>query len=205
MIDDIKFALHIVIHPIDGFWDMRYEKRGKMKAALTIVLLTIATFIFERLVTGFLFDPTYNASLDILFQFRKVLFPIVLFCVANWSITTLMDGEGRAKDIVMATCYALTPLILVRIPLTIITNFMTYKEVAYINFLDQLSMIWLVFLLFLGIMTVHRYSVTKTIFIMLLTIVSMAIILFISLIFFSLASEITGFVYTIYKEMTLRL
>jgi len=204
MIKDLKFALHIIIHPIDGFWDMKHEKRGKMHIAIGILIITIVVFIFERLVTAFLFDSQYNASLDILLQIRKVIFPALLFCLGNWSVTTLMDGEGRASDIIMAACYSLTPIILIRIPLAILTNFATYRESSYVNFLGNISYVWTGILVFLGIMIIHRYSVQKAIFTMILTICSMAILLFISFLFFSLATEITGFVYTIYKEISLR-
>jgi len=204
MINDLKFALHIIIHPIDGFWDMKHEKRGKMHIAIGILIVTIFVFIFERLVTAFLFDSQYNASLDILLQIRKVIFPALLFCLGNWSVTTLMDGEGRASDIIMTACYSLTPIILIRIPLAILTNFATYRESAYISFLGNISYAWTGILIFLGIMIIHRYSVQKAIFTMILTVVSMAILLFISFLFFSLATEITGFVYTIYKEVSLR-
>ena len=27
--NDFKFAYHIMFHPFDGFWDMKYEKKGK--------------------------------------------------------------------------------------------------------------------------------------------------------------------------------
>lgn len=205
MIKSIQFALHITTHPIDGFWDMKYEKRGRLKTAIFIIFLTFMTFIFEKLVTGFTFHPQYNQSLNVFFELRKVLLPFILFCLANWSITTLMDGEGKAKDIVMAAGYALTPLILIRVPLAILTNFLTLKEATYVNMLMAIAVFWAGFLLFIGMMTIHQYTVTKTVFTMLFTAVSMGIIIFICMIFFSLITEIIGFLYTIYNEFVIRL
>ena len=32
-IDSMKYALHVITHPFDGFWDLIHEKRGTMAAA----------------------------------------------------------------------------------------------------------------------------------------------------------------------------
>jgi len=116
-----------------------------------------------------------------------------------------MDGEGTIKNIAMATGYALLPMILIRVPLTIVGNFLSYDERAYFNFFVSFATIWTGFLIFSGIMTVHQYSVFKTIFTLLLTILSMAVIVFIGVVFFSLGSQLVGFVYSIYKEIMLRI
>lgn len=59
--------------------------------------------------------------------------------------------------------------------------------------------------LFCGMMSVHRFEPGKTIGILLLTVAAMAIIVFICVLFFSLISEIVGFVYTLFKEAGTRI
>jgi len=203
--DSIKFALRITTHPFDGFWDMKYEKKGKMSVALTILILVIVANIFDVLAGGFLYNSRYRLPVNVMYQVRRVILPYILFCIANWSVTTLMDGEGTIKNIAMATGYALLPMILIRVPLTIVGNFLSYDERAYFNFFVSFATIWTGFLIFSGIMTVHQYSVFKTIFTLLLTILSMAVIVFIGVVFFSLGSQLVGFVYSIYKEIMLRI
>ena len=205
MIEAVKFAMHIIIHPIDGFWDMKYEKKGKPGVVFIIVILVVFSLIFERLVRGPIFNVQYDQPVDIMYNIRKVILPYFLFCIANWSVTTLMDGEGTIKDIAMSVGYSLTPIILIYLPLAVLTNFLTLREAAVVNFLSLLALIWSFLLLFLGVMTVHQYTVKKNIMMMVLSVLSMGIIIFIAMIFFSLITEITGFVYTVYKEFMMRL
>ena len=32
----LKYALYVITHPLDGFWDLTHEKRGSIAAANTI-------------------------------------------------------------------------------------------------------------------------------------------------------------------------
>lgn len=202
---DVKFALHIMIHPFDGFYDMKYEKKGKVKVSIAIMFLVALTMIFEHQVTAFLFNPDKNVPVDVLSKFRNVAIIAFLWTISNWSVTTLMDGEGTMRDILMVIGYAMVPYIIIRIPTAILTNFMSLSEGAYINFLFNLGIWWSAILVFIGTMVVHQYSFMKTFFTVILTIAAMAIIIFICMVFFDLIWQIIGFLTTIYKEIMLRL
>ena len=41
--DSLRYALHCIVRPFDGFWDLTHEKRGSMAAANTIVILVLLT------------------------------------------------------------------------------------------------------------------------------------------------------------------
>jgi len=60
------------------------------------------------------------------------------------------------------------------------------------------------YLLFVGNMTVHQFTPSKTVLTLLLTVVAMGFMAFLCLLFFSLVQQIAGFVITIYRELTLR-
>ena len=205
MLADIKFAFHIMFHPFDGFWDMKHEKKGRLWLALLFVFLLGITNIISAEVTGFLFNPTKFQNVDFLFEMEKVIVLCILICTANWSITTLMDGEGSFKDIVMVFGYSCLPMILIQIPAAFISNIASYSEIAYINILNVGSVVWFIFLLFFGIMTVHQYSLGKMFATTVLTVAAAAVIVFVYLLFFSLLTQMGTFIATIYKEIAFRL
>lgn len=202
--DFIKFPLHLIVHPFDGFWDLKYEGKGRMKVALTVLLLVIITMIIQKQFSGFLVnynDPRYLNSMD---ELKYIVLPFFLWCISNWSITTLMEGEGKFKEIVMATAYALIPLVLIYLPTTLASNFMTSEETVFYYLLNVVASIWFIYLLFIGTMTVHQYTASKTIMTMLLTVVVMGIIVFLGTLMFSLVQQIFDFVYNVYKEIIFR-
>lgn len=202
--DFIKFPLHLIVHPFDGFWDLKYEGKGRMKVAMATLMMVVLTMILQKQFSGFLVnfnDPRHLNSLnDLIF----VVLPFLLWCVSNWSITTLMEGEGKFKEIVMATAYSTIPLILIYLPTTLISRFLSNDETALYYLLNIVAVIWFIFLLFVGIMTMHQYTASKTVVTMLLTVVVMGVILFLGGLGFSLVQQIFDFINNVYLEIIFR-
>ena len=205
MKENLKFAFHIIFHPFDGFWDMTREKKGRLSIALSFVGLLVITNILSKQLTAFLFNTDKFTTVDVVYEILKVAILYLLFCVANWSITTLMSGEGSFRDILMTAGYATLPLSLLQLPAALISNMATYTEEVYIKALVVISWIWFFWLIFTGIMTVHQYSLGKMIFTIIITLLAMAAIVFVYLLFMNLFTQLVSFIYSIYKEIALRI
>lgn len=205
VLQSLRYSLYLIFHPFDGFWDLKHEKKGNLKTAMLIVAMVIVTFILRRQLTGFILNENKLRELNIIVEILSVVLSFFLWCVANWCLTTLMDGEGSFKDIVITSAYALVPLVLINIPLIIFSNVITLEEAAFYTFFDILSLAWTLLLLFLGTSVVHQYSLLKTFLTSICIVIGMGLIIFIALLFFSLLQQMYSFVYTIYKEIALRL
>lgn len=203
--NDFKFTLHVLFHPLDGFYDMKYEKKGKIQIALLGVFLYAFTNVFRQQVTSFLFNPLKQLNANFGFQMVQVLVLFSLFCIGNWSITSLFDGKGKISDIAMVFGYSCYAIVLIQIPIAVLSNIASFSEISFIQIPNLLSMIWFVALLFLGTMTIHQYSLVKMFAILIMTIVAMMVLAFIYLLFFYLISQILLFILAIYKEMSFRL
>lgn len=200
----IRFPLQVAFRPFSAFWDLKYEQKGKLSAAFTLVALTILAFILQRQVAGLLVNYNDLRYVSSLRDVVTVLLPFFLFCVANWSITTLMDGEGRFVDIIKATAFSLTPFILVNIPMTFISRIMVEEETAFYYMMNSIATLWFLWLLFVGIMTVHQYTVTKTLVTLMLSLVTMLIIVFLGTLVLSMLQQIYEFIYNVYRELLFR-
>lgn len=201
----MKQALHILRHPVYGVWDMKREKTGRYRDGFILILLTIAAVIFNRQMRAFVFNPYYNVPLNIIKEIALVVIPVVLFSLANWSVTTLAEGKGSFKDIFLVTCYSLMPLIIFQTVTPIISHLMTLNELAYLQMIDAVGYGWMLLMLVLGIQEIHEYSMGKMIKTTILTIIGAAIIVFIALLFFSLLQELGSFIYSVYREFSLRI
>ena len=138
-------------------------------------------------------------------QCGSLLFPFLVLCVSNWALSTLFDGKGRLRDIYMAMCYALLPYILIQLPLILISHIISFDEAAYYQVLGSVSIIWCLFLVFVGLMQVHDYTPGKTIIFLFFTVFGALVILFLILVFFSLLSDAIGFFVSLYREVAFRL
>ena len=200
----IQFVFHTIFHPADGFWDMKREKRGYMPICLVLQSLFFVSSVIKEYAVGFMFDTSLGNKTSIGLLFAVSLAPVLFFAVANLSITTFLEGEGTFKDIYMMVCYCLTPVIVVSIVTTILTNVVSLDEQTYITLINFLGYFWTGVMLFVGIMEVHNYSMSRTFASVILSIIAMAIMAFVLLLVLDMISQIFGFGYSLMQEIRTR-
>lgn len=201
----LKFSLYCTTHPIDGFWDLTHERRGTYAAANTILFLTVLIRILKLRYTSFIFNAVYWEDLNIITYIASIVFPLALFVIGNWALTTLFDGKGRLGQVYIATCYALTPFPLVQFPLMIFSNFITVEEVQFYTVVNIISLIWVAFIAILGMSQVHEYSFGKNILFLVATIFAMLVMIFLLMLFFSMVSQGVAYFVSIGKELLFRM
>ena len=134
-----------------------------------------------------------------------VIFVFMLYCVANWALTTLFDGNGRFTEVYISLCYATLPVTLVNIPLTIVSNVITIEEASFYTFFNIISILWMVFLMLAANLSTHDYTMTKSIITFLATVFIMFIIVVLLVLFGNLIQQVYIFVLSIVKEIAFRL
>lgn len=201
----MRYALHVITHPFDGFWDLTHEHRGTLAAANTFLILFLLTRVLKLLCTSFQFISAPVQHINIFEEMGSLLLPFLILCLANWAMTTLFDGKGRFIDIYMAMCYALVPYVLIQLPMVLLSNVLTFEEASFYSVMLSVSVIWCVFLVFVGLMEVHDYGPGKTLVFLVVTVVGACVIIFLLLVFFSLLSDAFGFFVSFYREASYRL
>ena len=201
----LRYALHVITHPFDGFWDLIHEQRGSIAAANTFLFLFLLTRVLKLICTNFQFISAPIQYINIFEEAGSLLLPFLVLCVANWAMTTLFEGKGRFRDIYMAMCYALVPYILIQLPMILVSNMLTYEEGSIYSVMLSFSVIWCAFLAFIGLMEIHDYSPGKTFIFVIVTVVGASVILFLMLVFFSLLSDAVSFFVSFYREIIFRL
>lgn len=201
---EILFAFHLIFHPMDGYWDLKHEKRGSVRGAAFYIMIAVLSFTFQSMWRSYMYNPrgTYSSFGT---QFFSIVVPLALWVVANWCLTTLFDGEGSLKDILVATGYSLAPVPMFIIPATLLTHILASTESQIITFLISANWVWVGLLLFFGVMVTHDYSIVKNMLTCVGTIVGMAFIMFICILFSTLVSDMIGLVNSIITEVAYRL
>lgn len=200
----LKFALYCTTHPLDGFWDLTHEKRGTLAAANTILFVSIFLRILKLKYTSFLFITVYWEETNVLTYILSIVFPLALFVIGNWALTTLFDGKGNLRNVYIATCYAITPYPLIQLPLMIVSNFVTVDEAAFYSALSVISLIWVLYIGIFGMSQVHDYSFGKNFLFMIATVFAMLVMVFILMLFFSMISQGVAYFISLTKEFLYR-
>jgi len=201
----LRYALYVVVHPIDGFWDLIHEKRGSMVAAHIIVAATILVEVMRLTLTSFQFVTINMEFFNAAVVLMRILLPLLLWTIANWGLTTLMDGKGRMSHVYMAVSYALTPYVILNAVMIVLSQLVTYEEGALYWLLAGIAVFWTAILILAGMMMVHDYSISKTVLSSLLTVVGMGVMVFIFVVFFSLVSDAISYFVSLYREILFRM
>ena len=204
-LNTLKYSLYVIFHPADGFWDLTHAKRGSYSAANFIVFMSLLTHVWKLRFTSMLFLDVQWQKVNIFLEFATILFPLAIFCICNWGVTTLFDGKGRLGDIYMGTAYALTPYVLIQIPMILLRHVVTVAEGAFYTVFNDLSLLWCLLLIYMAMMMIHAYSAGKTLLFMVITLFAMLVFIFIMLLFFSMISQGVAYFVSLAKEIMFRL
>ena len=205
ILKSLRYCFHIIFHPFDGFWELKHERKNNLAGALVLLIILTGTYIFMKQETGFIFNPRNLEKINILKDIISVVLPFLLWCSVNWGLTTLMEGKGTFREVFIASAFSFIPFILMSIPLTLLSNYMTLQEETFLTLFKGFALFWSLGLLFFGNMMTHEYEVIKTLLTSILTIIGIGIVLFFGFLFFSLINELYSFINTIIIEVSYRI
>ena len=200
-----QFVKHVIMHPFEGFEDLRWKKKGSMKIAWAIIFL----LFFQQIAYNRLYGFQYYSSYDKIFNIVPYIFRgfviFLVWVVANWAMCTLFTGEGTMRKIFIYSAYALVPYISGYLIGTLLSHFLIRDEYVFIQFFEILGLCWSLVLMISAIKSVHQFSFGKTLALILLTLVAMLAILFLLVLVLTLFQQVIIFVLSIYTEIAYRL
>ncbi len=200
----VMFAKVALFKPFNGFYELKYEGRGTVAAGILFLLLYYISSVIRAMYTGYIFNPSRGNPVNLGMIFLQSVMPLVLFCIANWCLTLMLDGEGTMDQIFMGLCYAVVPLISSNILCTVLSNLIIAQEGMYLELILGLALLWTGFLIVVSVMQINQYTFMKAVVACLLSIVGVAIILLIFLLCFNLIQQMFAFFQSVYKELSYR-
>ena len=203
--DSLKFGFYCITHPIDGFWDLTHEKRGTMAAANTILFATVFMRIISLKYTSFIFNDINWEEVNILLYVATIIFPLALWVVGNWALTTLSDGKGRLNQVYMATCYGMLPYPIVQLFLMLFSNIVTVDEAGFYTTVGTLTLVYCAILIICAMGQIHEYRAGKNIMFTIFSLFAILVEIFILLLFFSMISQGVAYIVSLVKEMLFRI
>lgn len=199
-----QFVKHVIMHPFEGFEDLRWKKQGSMRIAFAVVCLLFFQQIAYNRMYGFQYYSSYDKLFNIVPYIFKSFILFFTWVVANWAMCTLFDGEGTMKNIFVNSAYALIPYIAAMLIGTVMSHFLIRDEYVFIQAIEVIGQCWSFILLISGIKAVHQFSFGKTIALMLLTLAAMVAILFLLVLLLTLFQQVLIFIFSIYTELAYR-
>lgn len=203
--NQVCLPFRVMFHPFDGYERLKYKNTGSRYSTFVILAIWLLVTIGERQLTHFRFNTNNLNDLNIFYILLGTVVVFLLFCLANWSVCTLLDGEGKLEHIWIGTGYALLPYVLSLVFVTLGSHFLTLEESVFLSWIVYVGIIWSAFLLVVGLMQIHQYSFTKTLTSILVTLLGIAFMIFLGFLVITLFQQVIAFIFTIYDELMFRL
>lgn len=195
------YFFYTLSHPIDGFYEIRYRNYGSVPIAILMVIGFSLCFSFNRIAASFIVNDIEPSTVDSLQELSGVLILFGLLCVANWSVTCLMNGSGRLKDIAVAIGYSCAPMIPTFLIATLLSQAVTEESAAFYSMVLVIGIAWTVIMMLIGIMQVHNYTLGTTLATLFVTFIAILIIIFLGLLLADLIGQVINFFRSIYIEL----
>jgi len=205
LVDDFVFLFRFIKQPADSFYYIKKDIRGSLTFAVLIYVWVIVVRILSFYITGFIFNPYPSPSyIPIESEVINTVLLIFIWNAANYLVSTISDGEGRVRDVIIGSAYSLFPFVLFALPIAFVSNVLTLNEVFIYSFSLNIMWFWIGLMLFIMVKEIHNYSFSETVRNVLITLFTMALFLLTGYILFVLFNQLYDFVMAIILEVGLR-
>jgi hypothetical protein len=202
--DCIKMPIRLMVYPLRGYEEFKYENKSRNYVAIFYLVMMIVAQVIAFNGDGFLVNKNNPKDFNLLLTIALIVFPVVIFVFANWATTALMDGKGNMSQIFRVITYSFFPYVWLSLLASLVSNFITADEIVFYTALHAVGIGLLAYMLFFGLLGIHEYGLFKTILMFVFTVVAIAIILFIILLFFSLIQQVYAFFKSLIDEFVMR-
>lgn len=190
-----------MFHPYQGFYKLK-----ESKVAIRIILLLLTVVIIVNIMnvywTGFLFHPVELSKVNIFGELAFFFVPWVTWIIANYLVCSVRDGEGRFREVVQGSVYALAPFVFLSIPIMILSNILTYEERILVDSLTGIMYIWLAIMFIVMTQVIHNFDFMESLGNIGITAFAIGTIWLFAFIVSGLTYNLYDFFYQLYKEAT---
>ena len=193
-----------LVHPLDFFYDIQFDNRAKLRYALLIVALAGFARMYSLLSAGYSYSSVEAYQVSVVFETVWIVVPWLSWAIANWAVSSILEGEGKFRDILVSSAYVYMPYVLIMVPLTLLSNVLTLKELGFVNFIVIAMHAWMLFLILAHVRVLHDFELGKTVGVAVLSFIGMLLIWLVIIMVFGLVNQSIQFVIDIMKEISYR-
>ena len=202
--EKVKLALTAPIHPFGVFDEVKYKSKGSVKIALIIVLIYYFAKVLEATASGFLFTRSDSTTYNTIYTFLSTVGLVMLWSFCNWLVASLFSGNGRLKEVLIATSYSLIPVTVYTFIRVILSHVLSLSGLSIMDGLYTVILIFTFFILSIGIMTAHEYDFFKFLSTSIVTVFLMILVVFVIFLVGVLLGQVGDFIISLLQEIFYR-
>lgn len=198
---DLRNLWYVMLHPYHGFYRL---KEARVAPWIIILILTaaVAVKILTIYYTGFLFHPVELSQINLFGSLGLFTVPWITWIIANYLVCSVKDGEGKFREVIQGSAYALAPYLFFSIPTLILSNIVTLDERVIVDSLNTVMFLWMGVMLIVMTQVIHNFDFLESLKNIAITVFTIGTIWLFAFLVFGLSYNLYDFFYQLYKEVT---
>ena len=200
----VAYMTQVPRNPADAFYGIRHENKVSVASSTIVYLLFFLAYLMGKYWTAFLFKTVPDGFFEIGQDFLTVFGVIALSIITCNLICSIQDGEARLKDVYCSLAYCLMPYIFIKPLLTLVSHGLTNNEAFIMQIGDFFIAASIAVLILVMVKEIQAYTFKKTLWCLLLTFFTMALIFVTGVIAMILVNQVVDFVSSVFREVYFR-
>lgn len=198
---ELRDALYLMFHPYNGFYRLK-ERKISWFVIVLILGLALAVHVWSVFASGFIARPYNLVWFNLRLSLVTLIAPWVTWVIANYLVSSVKGGEGRLREVLQASAYAIVPFIVLTIPAALISNVLVLEEWVVIDLMNQVKWLWVFLLFFVMTQVIHNFDFLESFKNAGITLFTIAVIWIFIIIFGALGANVLDFFNQVYREVT---
>jgi hypothetical protein len=199
-LNNFLFAFSVARRPLNSYYYLKKKQKGSLPGAAANFIFFFAAYMIFQTSKGSIVQFAEIEDMDFSVIIGGFFGIYALFVICNYLVTSINDGEGGIDDIFKLVSYAMLPLSVTLLAVTVVSHVITENEIFLLIFMLIGGFAWSGVLLWLGLQEVHNYSFRNTFKSVLFTAVFMLIGLVVLFNMVILFSQFAQFIEAIVRE-----
>ncbi len=198
----LKGAFMMLFHPMEM---ITLVKRKRKEIPFLAIFTPFALCALLRVISVYTVNYTVSAiqpqNANLFLEVGSEVLIVILWAFACYAFMTIVGGESTFKETICLSAFSMTPIIVIRPIMIIISQVLAFSEKGFYDALNMLMWIWVIVLLYVCFKEGNNISFWKSIFFCLIIIIAMFLIVIVLLLAFALDSQIFLFFQELFSEM----
>lgn len=193
----------MLFHPLEAYDIIKLERDTQIKKLPAVFLILLAGLeqYASNFLVSFQFQKKDLSGVNLWIEMAYVIIPIVVWVIANFCMTSIMDGESKPIEIFVTAAYCLAPFIVLTPIRVALSHVIGAGEAGFYYFLQSAAVIWVVLLLFFALLRQNDYRLVKALGVALMCILFMIIFMAVFIFLASLTIQLVSSVQEIFQEL----
>lgn len=201
----IKKILLIICCPIDCMHIIKRESKFRLWIPVIFYLIAVLSNYLYNFTVHFPLATKNYESINLILETAIFAVPLFSWVVCSYAMTALLDGESKFTEQFTVSAFCTVPYTVFTLIAIIASQFMSTEEAGFFGIIRYAGLIWMVILLFVSLIILNDYSISKAFVVTLLSLLAIVVLWAVLILLYALTVQLFSLVFNLVKEIQYKL